>query len=172
MSSVITQTVTQLSEGKSLSEVKINGADVAIAADTGAVSGGLAASGLGLGAQVLGNAAVSMAGNAGSQLVENNGFESFDVGSMLLDGAIGAAAGLIGGSGAGNKGLTNLDRKTVKRTVDALTHKGVSAATKEFSKAIVYFGKNARHIVKPLAFAFARSGTVSIAGSIAKNVFL
>ena len=136
VSSVVTQTVSQLSEGKSLSEVRINGADVAIAAGTGAVSGGLAASGLGLGAQVLGNAALSMAGNATSQVVANNGFRNFDVGSMLLDGAIGAVAGLAGGSGAGNKGLTKLGCKTVKRTISKLTHKGVRAAAKEFTKAI------------------------------------
>lgn len=171
VSSVVTQTVTQLSEGKSISKVKINGADVAIAAGTGAVSGGLAASGLGLGVQVLGNAALSMAGNATSQVVDNKGFDNFDVGSMLLDGAIGAAAGLAGGSGAGNKGLTRLGCKTVKRTVNALTHKGVRAATKEFSKAIGYFGKNARHIVKPLAKAFRNSGLTALGGGIAKALW-
>lgn len=87
---------------------------------------------------------------------------------MLLDGAIGAAAGLAGGSGAGNKGLTKLGYKTVKRTVNKLIHKGARAAAKEFSKAIIYFGKNARHIVTPLAKAFTKSGLTALSGGIAK----
>ncbi len=169
VSSVITQTVTQLHEGKSLSDVKINVVDVLVATGTGAVSGGLAASGCLLGTQVLVNAGAAMLGNATSQVINNKGFNDFSVGSMLLDTAIGAAAGLAGGAGAGNRGLTKLGVKTVKRTVNALTHKGVRAAAKEFSKAIVYFGKNARHITKPLAKAFAKSGVVSLGGSIAKG---
>ena len=168
VTNLVTQVVDQLSDGKSISEWRISGADIAIAAGAGAISGGLAASGAMLGAQVLGNAVSSMASNAASQVVANNGFSNFNAGSMLIDGAIGAAAGLIGGPGAGNKGLTKYGYNTVKRTANALTHKGVRTAAREFSKAMAYFGKNAKHIIKPLAWAFATSGSTTLGGGVAK----
>ncbi len=170
VSSVVTQVVDQLSEGKSLGEVKINGGEVATAAVTGAVSGGLAASGLGLGIQVVGNAVVSMAGNVRNQVAKNKGFNGFDLGDMLLDGAIGAVAGLAGGSGAGNKGLTRLGKQSLKRAGSALKHKGVRVAVKEFVKGMAYYGKNAKHIVKPLVGAFVKSGTAALTGGVSKAI--
>ena len=158
----IVKVVSNAVEGKKLTD----GLGTAMVA--GAVSGGLAASGIGLVGQVVGNAAISMASNATDQVARNGGFQNFDAGDMLIDGAIGAGVGLIGGHGAGSKNVTNLGKQTVKRTMDALTHQGVSTATKEFGKAIAYFGKNAKHMVKPLIKSFIRTGTASLAGSAIK----
>ena len=53
----------------------------------------LAASGVGLVGAVVGNAAISVAGNVTNQVIKNKGFNNFDVGDMIVDGVIGAVAG-------------------------------------------------------------------------------
>ena len=158
----IVKVVSNAVEGKKLTD----GLGTAMVA--GAVSGGLAASGIGLVGQVVGNAAISMASNATDQVARNGGFQNFDVGDMLIDGAIGAAAGLIGGPGAGSKNVTNLGKQTVKRTMDALTHKGASAAVKEGSKAMAYFVKNSKYITIPLVKSFSRAAGTTLVGNIIK----
>ena len=67
---------------------------------TGAASGALAASGVGLVGSIAGNAAIAIAGNATNQVVKNHGFDNFDVDDMFLDGAIGTFAVAAGGPGA------------------------------------------------------------------------
>ena len=80
----------------------------------GAVSGALAASGVGLLGQVVGNAAIGFANNTVDQVIgiatgkQTNGF---DVESAFVDTAIGAMSGLAGGAGAGNKSLTKIGLK-------------------------------------------------------------
>lgn len=91
---------------------------------------------------------------------------------MLLDGAIGAAAGFAGGSGAGSKSLTHIGYTNVKRTWETLTHQGLKAAGRTLVKGITYFSKNARHIVKPLFKAVGKSSmSVIINNSIKQSLF-
>ena len=85
--------------------------DVLIGVAAGAASGVLAASGAGLATEIVGNAVISMASNAASQVNsivkdEDKTLKDFDVGDMLFDGAVGAVTGLAGGRGAsyGNAG--------------------------------------------------------------------
>ena len=40
--------------------------------------------------------------NATTQIVENKGFDNFDVGDMLIDGTIGGISGAVGGAGYGS----------------------------------------------------------------------
>ena len=95
---------------------------LATAVISGAASGVLAASGVGIVGSVVGNAIISASSNAVNQVVKNKGFKGFDIGDMLLDGAIGGIAGAVGGQGMGkvvnirtlNKGLT---KKIVSRSV-------------------------------------------------------
>ena len=137
----------------------------------GAVSGGLAASGVGLAGQVVGNALIGAGNNVADQLIGmTNGTKTdgFDVGSMLLDGAIGAAAGFAGGAGAGNRGLTKIGLTNVKRTWNALTHKGAKVALDVLGQGLTYFGKNAQHMVKPLVTAIAKSSGSVIINNTAK----
>ena len=75
-------------------------AKIGISAATGAASGLLAASGVGLVGAIAGNAAISMAGNAANQVIDNKGFKNFDTGDMLLDGVVGGVCGAWGGKGA------------------------------------------------------------------------
>ena len=85
--------------------------DVLIGVAAGAAGGVLAASGAGLATEIVGNAVISMASNAASQVNsivkdEDKTLKDFDVGDMLFDGAVGAVTGLAGGRGAsyGNAG--------------------------------------------------------------------
>ncbi len=134
----------------------------------GAISGGLAASGVGLIGQVVGNAAISMTNNAVDQVVENKGFSNFDPVSMVVDGAIGAVAGLVGGPGAGNKGLTKYGLQVIRRSSNAFVHNGIQSAVAEASRAMAYFAKNAKHIVIPLANALRNSNMAALIGTAAK----
>ena len=105
---------------------------VGTAALTGAASGALAASGVGLVASVAGNAAISMAGNATNQVIKNKGFDNFDVGDMLIDGAIGAIAGRVGGKGMGK--FANL--KTLNKN---LTKKVISGSKETVKQGVRYY---------------------------------
>ena len=113
-----------------------------IAMLSGAASGALAATGVGVVGMIAGNAAISMAENAANQVIDNKGFSNFDVGDMMVDGVIGGISGALGGAGKGSKHLTNLGKQTVKRTINATTHKGIKAGIKEAGKAFSYYAKN------------------------------
>lgn len=69
---------------------------------TGAASGALAATGVGLAGQIVGRAAIAMAGNAAQQGIDiaKGKRTAFDTGEMLIDGTICAVCGLAGGSEA------------------------------------------------------------------------
>ena len=151
-------------EGKSLTD------GLGIAMLSGAVSGALASTGIGIAGKVVANAAISMVENAVNQVVENNGFNNFDVGDMLIDGVIGAASGAIGGNtGKGTKHLTNLGRQTVKRTSNATTNGGLKAGLKEAGKAFAYYGKNTAKYYKAVFYNlpadFLSAAGIAIASS-------
>jgi hypothetical protein len=65
----------------------------------GVAGGALAATGVGLIGLMAGNATIAMTGKMANQIITNKGLDNFDIGSTLVDGAIGAAAGLVGGRG-------------------------------------------------------------------------
>ena len=113
-----------------------------IAMLSGAASGALAATGVGVVGMIAGNAAISMAENAVNQIIDNKGFSNFDVGDMMVDCVIGGISGALGGAGKGSKHLTNLGKQTVKRTINVTTHKGINAGIKEAGKAFSYYAKN------------------------------
>ena len=104
----------------------------------GAASGALASTGIGAVGQMVGGATISMANNAVDQVVENKGFNNFDVGDMLIDGAIGAAAGRIGGAGAGNNALKSsakLMNKNIISSVKNGTKNGVKGAINRYANS-------------------------------------
>ena len=107
---------------------------------TGAVSGALASTGVGLLGQIAGNAAISMAGNAINQI----GNKKFDVGDMVYDGVVGGVSGAIGGAGIGGKSITHLENQIVKRTYRAAIHEGIEEGEEEFVKATRYYLKNSK----------------------------
>ncbi len=109
---------------------------------SGAASGALAATGVGIAGQIVGNAAISMAENATNQIIENGGFENFSVSDMIIDGIVGSVSGGISGAGKGSKYLTNLGTQTVKRTFKTTTTKGFKAGIKELGRAFSYYAKS------------------------------
>lgn len=134
---------------------------VGTAALTGAASGALAASGVGLVASVAGNAAISMAGNATNQVIKNKGFDNFDVGDMLIDGAIGAIAGRVGGKGMGK--FANL--KTLNKN---LTKKVISGSKETVKQGVRYYVSQTKfayieYLTKPL-FKSTAASTLGQAG--------
>ena len=159
----VVKAVSNAIEGKSLTD------GLATAMLAGAASGALASTGVGIVGMVAGNAAISMAENAADQVIENKGFNNFDVGDMLIDGAIGGVSGALGGTGKGTKHLTNLGKQTVKRTFNATTNKGLRAGLKEAGKAFAYYGKNSakyyKTFVKGLPSDFISTVGTTIASS-------
>ena len=115
---------------------------LAVAMLSGAVSGALASTGIGRLGMAIGSAVISMAENATYQVIENRGFKNFDVGDMLIDGAIGGVSGALGGKGKGSKHMTNLGKQTVNRTVGAVKNNGIKEGAKEAGKAFAYYTKN------------------------------
>ena len=115
---------------------------LAIAMLGGAASGALASTSVGIVGIVVGNSVISIAENATNQVIDNKGFNSFDMEAMLIDGAIGGIFSAFGGAGKGTKHLTNLGKQTVKRTFNATAHRGLKAGLKEAGKAFAYYGKN------------------------------
>ena len=136
---------------------------------SGAASGALASTGVGLAGMIAGNAAISMAENATNQVIENRGFNNFDVGDMVVDGVIGGISGAISGAGKGSKYLTNLGKQTVNRTVNTITHRGLKAGLQDAAKAFAYYGKNSAkyylNFVRGIPTDFVSSVGTSLASS-------
>ena len=109
---------------------------------SGAASGALASSGAGLGVMIAGNAAISMAEDAANQIINNEGFNNFNVGKTIIAGVDGAISGAIGGKGNGSKHLTNLGTQAINRVVNTTAHNGIKAGLSEAAKALAYYGKN------------------------------
>ena len=160
VSSIVTQKI---------SGQEISWAKVGISAAFGAASGALASTGIGVVGMMVGGAALSMAENAVTQVVENKGFNKFDVSDMIYDGVVGGVSGAIGGSGSGSKHLTNLGKQTLKRTLNAGAHKGLKAGLKEAGKAAVYYGKNTSKHYKDLISGVPRDFVSSLGVWIATS---
>ena len=130
---------------------------------TGAASGALAASGATLVMSVVGNAAISMAGNAINQLHDKK--HPFDVGDMLLDGVIGGISGAVGGSGM---------TKTVKlKTLNNnLKKKVLSGSFRAARKGMRYYVSQTRSLYRNFLFKPMRnSGIVSFLLSGSKSAY-
>ena len=130
---------------------------------TGAASGALAASGATLVMSVVGNAAISMAGNAINQLHDKK--HPFDVGDMLLDGVIGGISGAVGGSGM---------TKTVKlKTLNNnLKKKVLSGSFRAARKGMRYYVSQTRSLYRNFLFKPMRnSGIISFLLSRPKSAY-
>jgi len=134
--------------GQLVTTGKVNIGEVAYSAVMGGLSGGLAATGIPVFGQQVGNAVISMVGNASKQIAKNKGLSKFDVGSMAFDGAIGWFAGKAGGDGLG----VNVNLKTLNKQ---LTNKLFSSSKDIFAKEVKYYISQTktnyiRHLVTPI----------------------
>ena len=105
---------------------------------SGMASGALAATGVGLVGQILGNAAISMANSAADQIIENQGFNNFSTGKMIIDGVIGGVSGKMGGAGVGNITLDRAAKLMNQNAIRALkngTKNGVRGAIKFYASS-------------------------------------
>ena len=116
---------------------------VLLAAAGGALSGGLAATGVGLVGQVLANGAIS----ATQDIVTQFGFEHknlsnanyLELGLAFITGAV---AGKLGGKGADSSHIMASSTKQLfHRIGNAITHKTGKDLVSELGKAIVYYAK-------------------------------
>ena len=105
VSSVITQSLT--------GDGTIDVVDVLIAAGSGAISGALAASGVGVVGQIAANAAIAAGGNAANQALDisRGRQEEWSWESFALDVGTGMVSGLIGGSGASHGSARSIMRQ-------------------------------------------------------------
>ena len=129
---------------------------------TGAASGALAATGVGVVGAVLGNAAISMAGNAVEQVATKNGFDNFNVGEMLFDGVVGGVTGAIGGKGNGSKHLMNLGVQSIRRTSNAIVHGGIKEGVRTAAKAVAYYVKNTKSYYSGVVKGLLKDAIVSL----------
>ena len=162
----VVKVVSNAIEGNSLTD------GLATAMLSGAASGALASTGIGIVGMVAGNAAISMAENVANQVIENKGFNNFDIGDTLIDGAIGGIAGALGGAGKGTKHLTNLGKQTVKRTFNATTNRGLKAGLKEAGKAFAYYGKNSAKYYKAFIRGIPSDVIFSIGTTIVSSSYM
>ena len=102
----------------------------------GGIAGALAVSSAGLAGQVAGNMAAGMAINALGQIIENRGIDNFDVGSMMIDGAIsGISTAITGTAGKGSIPLNDASKlmtKNIRLALSNHTKNGVKGAIKRY----------------------------------------
>ena len=162
----VVKTISNRIEGKSLTD------GLATAMLAGAASGVLAATGVGIAGMVTGSAALSMAENAANQVIQNKGFNNFNVGDMLIDGAIGGALGAVGGAGKGTKHLMNLGTQSVNRTFNVVANRGFKAGLKEAGKALAYYGKSSAKYYKEFAKGLPSDVFSTVAATIASSSYM
>ena len=141
-----------LSDGKTWAKIGVSAAG-------GLVSGALAASGVGLGASILGNTAISMAQNAANQAIDNGGLKSFDVGDMVIDGFIGGISAIPGGKGM--KNTVKLDTLNKR-----LTKKLFSGSAQVAKQGIKYYYSQTKtlykeYLIKPILKSAATTKILS-----------
>ena len=161
------------------------GENIYIGIASGAASGALTASGAGLIGQIFGGATIAMGSNFVSQVskIATGDQSRFSIGSLLLDTTVGAACGLISGPGAssvsagagGGKQMVELGIGTVRRTWNAIVHKGARAGITEFEKAAQYYFKSTSKVTINLigrkSFRVWTSAAVSNGYSLGKAMF-
>jgi len=147
---------------------------VLLAAAGGAISGGLAASGVGLGGQVLVNGAISTAQDAITQFVfEDKNLSDADYMQLGLSFLTGCLAGRLGGKGADSSHIMASSTKQLfHRIGNAFTHKRGNDLISELGKAIAYYGKTngLKSISKETVVAILK-GTIPSAVNLGAEIY-
>ena len=160
----VTQVVGNVIEGKDWNE----GLGMALA--SGAASGLLASTGLGVGAQIVGGAVIGAASNAGQQLVDmgQGKREEFSWVELGINTAAGAISGWIGGKGirakGGNYSKALKYSQDVYRRVTTTTYRHARHATRMLNKA-------AQRLAETAIRESIKTGGRLLGGSAFSNLF-
>ena len=157
----VAKAVSNAIEGKPITD------GLGVAALSGAASGALAATGATVVVMAVGSAAISAVENTVSQVSENNGFDNFDVGDLVIDTVIGGVSGLASGGGSGSKHLNTLGKQTIKRTFREGTRNGFRAGLHEARKAASYYIKSTNSYYKSVFKKMPKDIAETIATSCA-----
>ena len=122
-----------------ISDGTINWNTVAISAASGAVSGMIAASGIGLGGQIALNGMLGAAAATSDSMLNGNEINLCGLGESI---GYGMLAGLFGGAGAGNSAIKSQMNRFGKRIINAMQHNSGDMLKKELWNAYKYYMKN------------------------------
>ena len=140
----------------------------------GALSGGLACTGLGVGALVSANVAISASESFINQTIKK-GVKNVNYAEVAFDGAVGGVTSVIGGKGSGSKHLNNLGKQTAKRVVKSVAKQGAKSGVKQASKAVVYYAKSTKSYYKNFAkstfWGEVKNAVVNTASWLVKKIF-
>lgn len=146
----------------------VDWARVGVSAAAGAVSGGLAATGIPVAGQIIANGIIGAVSSGADTYFASEGKASIEdyVSSVAIGAGLGMVGGFIGGNGTGTGHLTKSAEQVLKRTGNAIANIGKSGlgnAAKEIVKAGKYYSSQ----VTTLAI---RAGKQAIAPIIASNI--
>ena len=122
-----------------ISDGTINWNTVAISAASGAVSGMIAASGIGLGGQIALNGMLGAAAATSDSMLNGNEINLCGLGESI---GYGMLAGLFGGAGAGNSAIKSQMVRLGNRITNALQYNSGDMLKKELKNAYKYYMKN------------------------------
>ena len=146
-----------------------------ISVGAGAVSGLLAATGVGVVGQIAGNALISSVANFGDQLYLNDGdITKTNITDVMIAAFIGATGGALGGKGGGTPSLDNLTTQLFRRIGNAVKYQSGAAFKQELSKAIAYYAKCATKQTLSIIYSILKASIPSVikeGASIIDEVF-
>ena len=171
---VLAQATTNLLSGEDITT------DLWKSAITGAV-GGFAAS------TTMGYLGV-VAWNAGAAMVVETIDEAFvqkepiNPGTILTEGVIAGAFGVMGGRGNGSRSLFRFGKRTttnvVKRAVNVSSHKGIKVGLSEAKKAVTYYARSTSNYyetnynTRSLGYSFTTDVAANIVSKIANGIMV
>ena len=125
---------------------------ILVSTAAGALSGGLACTGLGVGALVAANVAISAGESFINQTIKK-GVKNVNYAEVAFDGAVGGVTAAIGGKGSGSKHLNSLGKRTAKRIVKSVASQGRKTGVRQASKAVRYYAKSTKNYYKDYAIS-------------------
>ena len=140
----------------------------------GAISGGLAATGVGFAGQVLVNGLISTTQNTITQFgFEHKDLSDADYLQLGLSFITGCIAGALGGKGADSSHImASSTKRLFHRIGNAISHRSGKDLVSEISKAIVYYGKTngLKSISKDTVTAIVK-GTIPSAVNLGAEIY-
>ena len=168
---IINAAVSAISQGIENGWDNINWKSVGIAAITGAISGGLAATGVGALGQTIANGVIGAVSAGADTYVSSGGKATASeyLVNIAVGGGLGLLSGKIGGSGTGTKHISSSTSRALKRAGNAISRigkNGIKNTAKELVKTgRYYFSQVTSEITKSMKSAVRSVIKASIPGS-------